>query len=34
LSFRKPSEARLSGIHNPRQGIWIPGSRANARAPE
>ena len=33
-SFRGASEAREPGIHTPQQWLWIPGSRANARAPE
>jgi hypothetical protein len=28
VSFRKPREARLSGIHNPESWLWIPGSLA------
>jgi hypothetical protein len=33
-SFRGATEGGEPGIHNPGRGLWIPGSRAKARAPE
>jgi hypothetical protein len=33
-SFRGATEGGEPGIHNPGRRLWIPGSRAKARAPE
>ncbi len=33
-SFRGATEGGEPGIHSPRRWLWIPGSRAKARAPE